>query len=153
MRISLKTCRKCSLPKSYSSFCNNKAEKDGKNRQCRDCAKEQTKLARTNHPERVKAQSKRYQKKHPNVVKSGRLKYRYGIDLVEYNRMFVSQNGCCKICGVHQSELKKSLSVDHCHTTSKVRGLLCYKCNHILGLAKDDTNILKAAINYLTQIS
>ena len=43
----------------------------------------------------------------------------------------------------------KSLSVDHCHTTGKVRGLLCQSCNTGIGLLKEDTKLFMAAIEYL----
>ncbi len=66
-----------------------------------------------------------------------------------YNEMFSQQKGCCAICKKHQSELKKSLHVDHCHATGKVRELLCQECNHLLGNSQDDMKILLAAIAYL----
>jgi hypothetical protein len=37
----------------------------------------------------------------------------------------------------------------NCHKTNKIRGLLCYKCNLILGFVNDDINILQSAIFYL----
>ena len=77
------------------------------------------------------------------------LQRHYGITLDDYNRMFAEQNGCCAICSIHQSELKKAFAVDHCHTTGKVRGLLCFKCNTALGLFKDDQDLLNKAIHYL----
>jgi hypothetical protein len=40
--------------------------------------------------------------------------------------------------------------VDHNHKTGAVRGLLCCKCNFILGHADDDVGILRRAISYLT---
>lgn len=73
----------------------------------------------------------------------------YGITLLEYNDIFTKQNGMCRICGIHQSQLPKSLHVDHCHKTNKVRGLLCKKCNSLLGFANDNMTILKNAITYL----
>ncbi len=60
------------------------------------------------------------------------MKYLYGLNAVEYNRLFAIQSGRCAICGKHQSELKRRLDVDHDHETGKVRGLLCNYCNKII---------------------
>lgn len=57
------------------------------------------------------------------------LRTQYGIDLSEYNRLFQIQGGMCAVCKIHQSQLNKSLCVDHNHQTGKVRGLLCPTCN------------------------
>ena len=80
---------------------------------------------------------------------NSRLKREFGITLDDYNKMFEQQDGCCAICGTHQSELPRALAVDHCHTTLINRGLLCMPCNLMIGHAKDNINILKSAINYL----
>ena len=45
--------------------------------------------------------------------------------------------------------IKKKLSIDHCHNTKKIRGLLCHYCNMALGLFKDNTDIMQKAIEYL----
>ena len=73
----------------------------------------------------------------------------YGIDLNEYNRMFQIQGGCCAIGGIHQSAQKRAMSVDHNHSTGKVRELLCVICNSTLGLLKEDKAILQNMISYL----
>ena len=67
-------------------------------------------------------------------LRNSRLKCEYGITLEDYNKLFDEQNGCCAICGKHQSEFKRPLSVDHDHNTGKVRGLLCTPCNNGLGV-------------------
>ena len=41
------------------------------------------------------------------------------------------------------------MSVDHCHDTMKVRGLLCHRCNCGIGLLNEDITVLEKAINYL----
>lgn len=82
-------------------------------------------------------------------------RYLYGITSSEYNEMFSVQNGLCAIC--FNAETAKSckgdkikeLAVDHCHNSGKIRGLLCHKCNMLLGYASDNSHILKAAANYL----
>ena len=62
--------------------------------------------------------------------------------------MLKIQNGKCAICGERKD---KTLVVDHNHKTGEVRGLLCGHCNHVLGFAKDNINILNKMIDYLTK--
>ncbi len=81
--------------------------------------------------------------------KKPHLKKLYGISLEEYNYMFSEQEGRCLGCRKHQSELRTSLHVDHNHTTGKIRGLLCRKCNSAIGLISDNINVLKTMIKYL----
>lgn len=59
--------------------------------------------------------------------------------------------GMCEICGVVHltAEHPRFISVDHCHTTGKVRGLLCSNCNFGIGNFKNDVKRLKAAQAYL----
>lgn len=79
------------------------------------------------------------------------LKCVYGITLDEYNEILKSQNYSCAICRTSKvSPKRKSFDVDHCHTTKKVRGLLCHSCNVGIGFLKDDVAILKEAIRYLS---
>jgi hypothetical protein len=75
---------------------------------------------------------------------------KYGITLADYDAMYAEQGGECAICETVETDVVKGrFHVDHCHETGKVRGLLCYHCNMVLGYAKDDTAALAAAINYL----
>jgi len=71
--------------------------------------------------------------------------------LADYDRAYQIQQGCCKICGVHQSDLKCALSVDHDHNTGIFRGLLCRPCNSVLGLLKERIELLDAAKKYLEE--
>lgn len=80
---------------------------------------------------------------------------RYGITHDEYYEMLNQQNGVCKICGSEDNNSERcssnKLFIDHCHSTGKVRGLLCHKCNQALGYFNDDTDRLQKAIEYLNQ--
>lgn len=76
------------------------------------------------------------------------LRNRYGITLEDYNTMLESQNGVCAACKT-PSDTTRRLCVDHCHNTGKIRGLLCFKCNAILGLSHDSIDILRSAIDYI----
>lgn len=69
-----------------------------------------------------------------------RLKTRYGLTKQQYDDLFEKQEGCCALCGKHQSELKTRLAVDHCHLTSEIRSLLCSYCNlRVIGRLRKDT--------------
>jgi hypothetical protein len=77
----------------------------------------------------------------------------YGLDLDQLREMFEAQGGLCPVC---LRELRPwsalgpgSNHVDHCHATGKVRGLLCPRCNRLLGCARDETDTLTRAISYL----
>jgi hypothetical protein len=63
--------------------------------------------------------------------------------------MLVMQDSKCAICARHIDELPKTLDVDHCHTTGKVRGLLCGKCNMGIGYFQDNTKTINKALAYL----
>ena len=69
--------------------------------------------------------------------------------LDEYNKLLEAQNHGCGICQIPAKDLKFGLCVDHCHSTGKVRGLLCDNCNQALGLLKDNSESLQRAIKYL----
>lgn len=81
--------------------------------------------------------------------------YDYGITLEIFNKILKSQKGVCAICKKPEiikdgrTGKKRNLSVDHCHNTNKVRGLLCSKCNNGIGLFNDSIKSLKSAIKYL----
>lgn len=74
------------------------------------------------------------------------MKYKYGITLEDFKDMRAAQNNSCGICKV---TFKGTPYVDHCHSTRKVRGLLCSNCNTGLGMFEDDVDRLREAIKYL----
>lgn len=82
---------------------------------------------------------------------------RYGTSLRQVEDLRVKQKSRCAICEIHEDDINHEafkhnpLVIDHDHATGKVRGLLCSKCNLILGNANDSVKTLKAAIRYLGQ--
>lgn len=114
----------------------------------REKGKEYSRLYHWNHREEVRLQKR-----------IRRLKYEYGLTLAEFESILKSQNGLCAICGVLMTASAKAsknslaVTVDHCHTTGKVRGLLCYTCNLALGLFKDSAKTLRSAMSYMEKHS
>lgn len=74
---------------------------------------------------------------------------RYGLAPGEYDQMLTDQGGLCAICGSPPGS--RPLSVDHCHTTGAVRGLLCHGCNTGIGFLKDNVDLLRKAVKYLSK--
>lgn len=80
-----------------------------------------------------------------------------GITLDKHKELTEKQNDLCAIC--FMPETRKSsvsgdtlrLAIDHCHTTKKVRGLLCHNCNTGLGKFEDDPVRMYRAIRYVKQ--
>lgn len=77
-------------------------------------------------------------------IKKYGLKRHYGLTLEDYDQILKEQNNVCAIC---KEDVK--LFVDHCHTTGKVRGLLCQGCNSGLGFFKDDRERIRRSLEYL----
>jgi len=109
---------------------------------------------RTYSPEKSKAY---YEANKEKVLKRSRgnhLRRTYNLTEEQYQQMVEDQQNLCAICNQPEHRLMKTkeikpLSVDHNHTTGKIRKLLCNDCNAAIGFAKEDVKRLKQMINYL----
>ena len=65
---------------------------------------------------------------------NSQLKNHYNITIEDFEDLQCLQGDKCAICGGDPPvSNKRRLSVDHCHETGRVRGLLCTRCNCMLG--------------------
>lgn len=115
----------------------------------KDNIKERRKSRTAKQVKKTKKYQKEYRKINPSKFKYGTLKFNYGITKEEYDSMLVNQDYKCAICKIDRCTTGRSMSVDHCHKTNKIRGLLCHKCNLGLGHFKDNIELLLIAIEYL----
>lgn len=137
----MKTCKKCKIHKEdaefyirYTQIGTGYLDTNCKQCYCKAAAQRRTKPG------------------YKETRKAWDLKHYYNITLEQYNQMSIDQNHKCKICNKPETQNPKgsnALAVDHCHTTGKVRGLLCSRCNLLLGKAEDSIPVLEEAINYL----
>lgn len=107
---------------------------------------------RTANPDRVRARRSAWHHNNPDKVRAMRLKAKYGMTTQEWDTMFAAQGSVCANSACRATEPgggKNTWHTDHCHTTGKVRGILCHCCNLMLGLARDDADRLRGAIEYL----
>jgi hypothetical protein len=78
------------------------------------------------------------------------LRAKYGITIEDWQRMFREQGECCAICkSKSPNHGSGQFVVDHDHEFGNIRGILCGKCNVMLGQANDDHGILFDAAMYL----
>lgn len=84
---------------------------------------------------------------------------KYGVSKERREEMLKAQDGKCAICkkpeGMrnprHPEREPRRLSIDHDHRTGATRGLLCGRCNTMIGkrAADDNIEVLESAIAYL----
>lgn len=128
----MKECRKCGETWPLDDFYRQATSKDGRGAYCKLCNKREV---------------ARYALSHPDQMRASKLRYKYGIDSLDYAAMFQGQGGVCALCGSPPSG--KYLAVDHCHETGRVRGLLCGRCNTGLGHFRDSQEVLLRAAEYV----
>ena len=84
---------------------------------------------------------------------------RYGLSFDDHSKMILSQNNVCAICDKpetsvdNRTKMVRRLAVDHCHSSGRVRELLCSKCNKALGSVGDSVEILQKMILYIQKHS
>lgn len=116
----------------------------------------------TRDPERRRARVREYLRTHPEQAEKARERARIAAAAKRANdpgyrhraafyAELVTIQGVeeCAICGAPPTT--KRLQVDHDHQTDEIRGLLCARCNRMLGQALDSEDMLRKAIDYLNR--
>lgn len=150
----MKMCGTCKTEKSLEHFYNNKTSKDGKGTRCKEC---DSIARRKYYEENEKGRENSYIRHREHYLSKT-----YGISLSQYSTLLEEQNYSCKLCKIPLAlyqeqysgkkgldERSKFFAVDHCHSTGKIRGLLCSNCNTGLGKLGDTVENLKKAYEYL----
>ena len=131
-----KYCPSCKDTKLLSSFWKGQAY-------CIGCQKEKQKNVWTSRTPKKRLEQ--------------HLKFKYGVSHAEFMEAWSNQNGCCAICEGVLPDLmvyenrRRGYAIDHNHQTNEFRGILCLKCNSLLGMANDSADILLKAISYLKE--
>ena len=112
--------------------------------------------------EKARARSKRWDDKNkqrliderkaqytPEERRKRHLKHKFGLTQETWDALFEAQGKVCAICKTPDPDSARGWHTDHCHSTGKVRGILCKRCNTTLGLMRDNTTYLANAIEYL----
>jgi hypothetical protein len=132
--VDQKTCTQCGILKPLTDFYKRKNRPSGHVSECKSCI-----IARN----RARYEGSREEINDKRAAKV------YGLTYEEVVEMRESSNGICQCCNRPGLHHHKRLVIDHDHSTGKVRGLICSRCNSILGFAQDDLQTLKNLIAYL----
>ena len=139
-----KTCSKCKITKDTSGFYKDSHCSDNLHPSCKQCGAD----LRANNGNKY---AKKWRQLHPAERKissrKSQFKSLYGITIDGFDLMYNKQDGKCACCGKDNGS--RRLAVDHDHSTGKVRGLLCSKCNTAIGLCNDNPAILDVIAKYI----
>jgi len=139
---------------------------------------ERVKEWRKKNPEKVAEQNRRYNRRHPETHKKAAKKYREkNLELIrERDRLIQKKRRknnpegqkkrnehykirreakrwelagrpralICELCSAEELTV-----FDHCHLCDMFRGWICDRCNKMLGLCKDSSDLLRKMANYL----
>lgn len=141
----MKTCTGCRRTLAVSEFQRDSSRKDGYNYRCKECIREYLASRR----DKIADTRRRWAAKN----RDHQQRWTYGLRAGEYDELLAQQGGGCAICGRAKSVNGRRLSVDHCHATGRVRGLLCSGCNSGLGFFQDDARLLLVAACYLDDMT
>lgn len=169
----MRFCTRCKEAKPTDEFVSHYGTRDGKSERCRQCDKiSQEEIRRryweapATQPEikyccgckqnKPRCEFHRCRGKRlaigamPRVcIREGK-RARYGITRDQFLEMLESQGNACAICGTAldatliDASSPLSPNIDHCHTSGKVRGVLCRVCNLTLGVAEHGGWLAKA---------
>lgn len=141
----MKTCCKCKKEKEIEDFHKDRTTKDGRSYKCKEC--KQWKNLPENIRQAQRDRANEWNARNPRKMHSAHFKRKYGLTLEQWEEMAEKQNYKCAIC--QEEETGKRLSVDHCHTTGKIRQLLCQTCNMGIGAFKEKPELFHSALAYM----
>lgn len=129
-------CSECLTEMPLTEFSRSSYSNKGRAYLCKSCNQKSCKKRRD--ADRIEA----------NIRK--RLSF-FKITREEYDALHERARGLCEICGTDKSADNRPLGIDHCHESGKIRGILCNKCNWLIGASRENVDILNKAIGYLQE--
>ena len=120
-------CSKCKKWLPASAFNKDKSQHFGLSYACRDCLRP--------------------------ITRKFNLKSKYNLEVEEYNALLDKSQGRCQCCNKTLEPDSPSPNnrpvIDHCHTTGRVRGILCNHCNRLVGYLGEDSAYALQLVEYI----
>lgn len=152
-----KICCHCKEAKTLDCFNNDKGKPDGKALTCKECRSKQRKELRSINPQKYDEAAKKWRMNNKDRYAEWAFQSRHGISRQEVIELVEKQNGCA-ICGTKFPLGDGRWHVDHDHSCCNKgscpncrRSVLCNFCNSMIGYARENTDVLSNAIDYLNR--
>lgn len=147
-------CLSCGRDKHQSEFHADGRSRTGFSDTCEDCFVLRTRERHKNDKRRYRADDPEKARKNYRRWHLGR---NYGLTPKDIDNRLLEQNGCA-ICHSNDPNWDKGWHVDHDHSCCPtiptcgtcVRGILCHRCNMMIGLAQENIDTLESARRYLS---
>jgi hypothetical protein len=143
-RTDAKPCKDCEAVKPLADFSPQRLGFLGRVARCRPCQNVYQNAIKARPDQKAK---RRALDSTPERIASMRMAWvrrtygPAGVEIEERRRAGLP----CDVCG----RQTPGMSLDHCHTTKRARGLLCRDCNWALGKVRDDPEVLRALAEYV----
>jgi hypothetical protein len=150
-----KPCRTCGETKGVDGYYPNGAKPTAR---CKECVMSSRRDYRRDNRALIMEQRAARRNGHtPDQKRDGALWSNYRIRLSGVRDILARQGGGCAVCGRPEPGTQRWWHVDHDHSCCPgkracgacIRGILCQRCNLLLGQAQDSIATLQSAIEYL----
>lgn len=127
---------------------------------CDGCARALLRQHDHDHPEQASRRQKRRNRDFPRErqtrwsrdpegmrrnIRARNVRRQFKITLDEYEARLALQDGKCAICATEM----QPPCLDHCHQSGRLRQFLCVSCNAMIGMAREQIDVLVSAVRYL----
>lgn len=161
-RTGLKVCSKCRIELPIANFYSEKRRADKLCPHCKRCWGVYQSKYILDNPDKIRATKRGYnqrnkswlseyiaewQRRNPSKVQARNRRFRHGLSPEDVLALKELQQGKCAGCLKEFSAIREC--IDHCHSTGRIRGLLCQKCNTSLGMVDDKPETLRRLADYL----
>jgi hypothetical protein len=155
----MKRCATCGESKPATDFYHHAATRDGLQPDCIACHKAKRDAWYQANKGEIASKWKARYASDKDAITAKTSQQRRARQLRQAGR--TAEPEACEVCGSAASDARngtfsngsktgpRRLSLDHNHTTGKIRGFLCHKCNAVLGLVDDSPELLMALAAYL----
>lgn len=162
----LRACSGCREDLPFSAFHKTDNGRDGLHSRCKACRASDVKQRKGDpaFKEAARKATRAWRERNPVYRRKQYTRFRFNMEpevIMAYVASYVKEHGpncascgcLCDVVGGVKTPGNRRLVLDHCHTTGKLRGMLCDICNTALGKLGDNAEGVAKLLNYIERVS